>query len=250
MKRLQGKVSIVTGGGAGIGRGISLLFAKEGSKVVVADMAVETGNETVRLIEAAGGEAIFARTDVTKAADVEKMVRLTVSQFGKPDILCNNAGIFPAEPRLISDLPEKAWDRVINVNLKGVYICCKYTLPEMISASEGSIINISSIAGLLKSPNYAYAASKGGIIALTRSLALQYGEYNIRANVICPGSIDTPGRAALRQQRHHKKDLAIRVIKKEGTPEDIAYAAVYLASKEASFVTGAVFVIDGGSLRG
>jgi NAD(P)-dependent dehydrogenase (short-subunit alcohol dehydrogenase family) len=250
MGRLQNRIGIVTGGGSGIGRGIALLFAKEGVRVVVADINVETGEETVRLIKAEGAEAIFVRADVSKAADVEKMVQSTVSSFGKPTILCNNAGVMAGEPRFVSDLSEEAWDRTININLKGVFLCCKYALPEMMSAGGGSIVNISSIAAVKRSPNYAYAASKGGIIAFTSSLALQYGEHNIRANTICPGSIATPGRDASRREQSVKTNLATRVLKKEGVPEDVGHAAVYLASEESAYVTGSVFVIDGGSLRG
>jgi NAD(P)-dependent dehydrogenase (short-subunit alcohol dehydrogenase family) len=250
MGRLQNKISIVSGAGSGIGRGIALLFAKEGARVVVADIGVETGEETVGLIKAEGGEAIFLRADVSRAADVEEMVKLTVSSFGKPDILCNNAGIMAVEPRFLSDLSEEAWERTININLKSVFLCCKYTLPEMMNAGGGSIINISSIAAVKRSPNYAYAASKGGIVAFTQSLALQYGEYNIRINAVCPGSITTPAREKARQERPSTVNLATRILKKEGTPEDIGYIAAYLASEESAYVTGSVFIIDGGSLRG
>ena len=250
MGRLQNRISIITGAGSGIGRGIALLFAKEGARVMVADIGVETGEETVGLIKAEGGEALFVQADVSKAADVEKMVKFTVNNFGTPDILCNNAGIMAVEPRFLSDLSEEAWERTININLKGVFLCCKYTLPEMMNAGRGSIINISSIAAVKRSPNYAYAASKGGIVAFTQSLALQYGEYNIRANAVCPGSIATPGTEKARQERPYKVDLATRILKKEGTPEDIGHIAVYLASEESAYVTGSVFVIDGGSLRG
>ena len=250
MGRLQNRIGIVTGGGSGIGRGIALLFAKEGAHVVVADIDVGAGEETIGLIRGEGGEAVFARADVSRAADVEKMVQSTLSSFGTPDILCNNVGIMAVEPRFLSDLSEEAWDRTININMKGVFLCCKYTLPEMMNASGGSIINISSIAAIKRSPNYAYAASKGGIVAFTQSLALQYGEYNIRANTVCPGSITTPGTEKARQERPYKVDLATRILKKEGTPEDIGHIAVYLASEESAYVTGSVFVVDGGSLRG
>lgn len=250
MGRLENRIAIVTGAGSGIGRGIALLFAKEGARVVVTDISAETGEETVKLIKAEGGEALFVQADVSKATDVEEMVKSTVSSFGKPDILCNNAGIMAVEPRFLSDLSEEAWERTININLKSVFLCCKYTLPEMMNADRGSIINISSIAAVKRSPNYAYAASKGGIVAFTQSLALQYGEYNIRANVVCPGSITTPAREKARRERPVAVDLATRILKKEGTPEDIGHIAVYLASEESTYVTGSVFVIDGGSLRG
>jgi NAD(P)-dependent dehydrogenase (short-subunit alcohol dehydrogenase family) len=254
MKRLEGKISIVTGAGSGIGRGIAQLFAKEGSKVVVAEFAPQSGHETVKMIQDAGGEAIFIETDVSRASDVERMVKGTVQSFGFPHILCNNAGILTVEPPLISDLTEEIWDRAMAVNLKGTFLCCKFTVSEMIKAGGGSIVNIASIAGLVKSPSFAYAASKGGIIAFTRSLALQCAPYKIRANAICPGPIDTPALAAVRRNAANvsaqKLAQTPRLIDRPGTPEDIAYTALHLASDESSYTTSAVFTVDGGTLRG
>jgi len=250
MGRLENKIAVVTGAGSGIGRGIALLFAKEGAHVAVVDISADAGEETVEIIKAEGKKTVFTQADVSKAADVEKMIKDTINHFGKIDILCNNAGIMAVEPRLLSDLSEEDWERTITINLKSVFLCCKFALPEMVEAGGGSIINISSIAAVKRSPNYAYAASKGGIVAFTQSLALQYGEYNIRANAVCPGSITTPATQKARRERPYKVDLATRILKKEGTPEDIGYIAVYLASDESAYVTGSVFVIDGGSLRG
>ncbi len=250
MGRLQNKVAIITGAGSGIGRGVALLFAKEGARVVAADIDVETGKETVKLIRDISGEAVFMRADVSEASDVEAMVKFTVKTYGEPAVLCNNAGIMAVEPELLSDLSEEAWERTIKTNLNSVFLCCKYTLPEMMGAGGGSIINISSIAAVKRSPNYAYAASKGGIVAFTQSLALQYGKYNIRANAVCPGSITTPATEKSRLERPSNVELAARILKKEGTPEDIGHITVYLASNESAYVTGSVFVIDGGSLRG
>ncbi|MBN1849926.1 MAG: glucose 1-dehydrogenase [Deltaproteobacteria bacterium] len=250
--RLKDHVSIVTGAGAGIGRGIATLFAREGAKVVVADIVAEKGEETVKMILSDGGEAVFIQTDVSNSPEVKRLVKGTVEKYGKLTTLCNNAGILSDERGLFTDLAEDYWDRIIDINLKSVFLCCKYSVPEMIKSGGGSIVNISSIAGLIKSPNLAYAASKGGIIALTRSLSLQLADYNIRANVICPGGVDTPGSAEARKRLAVKDNQVFkqRLIPRIGSPEDIGYAAVYLASHEASYVTGSVFSIDGGSLRG
>ncbi len=249
MGRLQDKVAIVTGAGSGIGRGIALLFAKEGAGVVVADIDVAGGDETVKLIRADGGEAVFSKSDVSRTSDVEELVKLTTGNYRRLDILVNNAGIMAAEPRFLSDMSEEAWERTINVNLKGVFLCCKHCLPALMKAGRGSIINISSIAAVRRSPNYAYAASKGGIVAFTQSLALQYGEYEIRANAVCPGAVTTPGIIA-RRKKGNTIDFTTRLLKKEGTPKDIGYICVYLASDESAYVTGSTFVIDGGSTRG
>jgi len=254
MKRLEGKVSIVTGGGSGIGRGISLRFAAEGSKVTVAEIISKNGKETVSMIKDAGGEAIFVETDVSRASDIEKMVKSTIEAFGAIHILCNNAGILSLEPPLISELTEEVWDRTMAVNLKGVYLCCKYVVPEMIKTGGGSIVNIASTAGLVKSPNFAYAASKGGVISFTRSLAMQCAPYSIRVNVLCPGATYTPGlQAAMRDVRNVNAQKIVptsRLIPRLGTAEDIAQAALFLVSDESCCVTSAVWPIDGGSLKG
>jgi NAD(P)-dependent dehydrogenase (short-subunit alcohol dehydrogenase family) len=249
--RLKDRLSIVTGAGSGIGRGIALRFASEGSKVVIADAVPEGGEETVRMINAAGGESIFVKTDVSVAKEVEEMVRSAVNHFGPPDILCNNAGIMggdgPLDP--ITNLAEEKWDQIIDINLKGTFLCCKYTVPEMIKCGGGSIINISSVAGTSIAPHAAYAASKAGIIALTKSIALQFARRNVRANVICPGAVSTPGALASRKARGYKGDtLTSRLIPRPGTPDDIAYAATYLASAESSYVTASIFTVDGGML--
>jgi NAD(P)-dependent dehydrogenase (short-subunit alcohol dehydrogenase family) len=249
MERLKDKVSIVTGAGSGIGRGIAQLFAKEGSKVIVADIAPKEGQETVKMIEDAGGEALFIHTDVSKATEVERMVKLTIDKYEKLTVLVNNAGISAGDTTKITELSEENWDRIMSINLKGVFLCCKYAIPEMIKAGGGSIINIASPAGLYGSPRAAYTASKGGVISLTKSLSIQFGHLNIRANAICPGSIDTPMGAASRRSGIYRGEIMDRLIPRRGTPEDIAYAALYLASDESSYVSSALFGIDGGMLR-
>ena len=250
MDRLKDKVSIVTGAGSGIGRAIASLFAQEGSRVVVADVVPEGGEGTVRMITDAGGDAFFVKTDVSQSADVERMVRLAVEKYEKISVLVNNAGISAGDTTRIAELPEENWDRIININLKGVYLCCKYAIPEMIKNGKGgSIVNIASVAGISMAPRAAYAASKGGVVSLTKSVAFQYGHFNIRANAICPGSVDTPMVAASRKSGVYRGPIMDRIIERQGKPEDIAYAALYLASDESSYVSADVVVVDGGTLR-
>lgn len=248
--RLAHKVALITGAGGGQGRAAAVLFAQEGAKVVVADVKVEGGEETVRLVRAVGGEAVCHATDVSSAAQVEALVRFTVETYGGLHILYNNAAVLHRKDALVTNLDEEIWDQVIAVNLKGVYLGCKYAIPEMIKAGGGSIINTSSLAGLLGVGNvHAYTAAKGGVIALTRTVAIAYAKQHVRCNVICPGAVDTPMMAHVLHGANPKLREGFErgiPLGRLGMPEDIASMALYLASDESSWVTGSVFTIDGG----
>jgi NAD(P)-dependent dehydrogenase (short-subunit alcohol dehydrogenase family) len=246
MDRLKNKVAIITGGGSGIGRATCLLFAREGAKVVVADYVAEGGNETVRQIKAAGGEAVFVQADVSRSADVQNMIGATVRNYGRVDILFNNAGIEGPSTKL-ANLKEEDWDRVIAIDLTSVYLGIKYVIPEMIKQGGGVILSTASVAGLVGfQGSGAYAAAKAGVINLTRLAALEYADKNIRVNCICPGVIETPMVDRVMGGRPRERVIKTEPIGRLGRPEDIANAALFLASDESSFATGAPFIIDGG----
>jgi len=244
--RLENKVAIITGAGSGIGKASAMLFAKEGAKVVVADWSEEGGNQTVSEIKAAGGEAVFVKTDVSKAADIDTMVSTCVSTFGKLDILFNNAGI--VSQGKIADFTEEDWDKVINVDLKGVFLGCKRAIPEMEKQGRGKIISTASIAGLVGFDGTSgYCAAKGGIVSLTRELALECAPKKINVNAIAPGVIETAMTKDILADPKQKAGMqATTPYPRLGKPEDIAYAALYLASDESDFVTGHTLVVDGG----
>jgi len=246
MARLKDKVAIITGGGSGIGRATCLLFAREGAKVVVADYIAEGGNETVRQISAAGGQAVFVQADVSKSADVRNMIGAAVRNYGRVDILFNNAGIEGPSTKL-ANLKEEDWDRVIAIDLTSVYLGMKYVIPEMIKQGSGVILSTASVAGLVGfQGSGAYAAAKAGVINLTRLAALEYADKNIRVNCICPGVIETPMVERVMGGRPRERVVRSEPIGRLGRPEDIANAALFLASDESSFATGAPFIIDGG----
>jgi NAD(P)-dependent dehydrogenase (short-subunit alcohol dehydrogenase family) len=248
--RLAGKVAIITGAGAGIGRAAALLFAKEGARVVVADCDPERGEETVKFIEEKGGRAIFVQVDVSKAADVKNMVKTTVETYGKLDILINNAGIYAQAD--VVEVAEEEWDRILDVNLKGVFLCSKYSIPEMIKGGGGSIVNIGSEAGIVGIKNQAaYNVSKSGVIALTKSMAIDFAAHNIRVNCVCPGTTETPlVEAALERAPDpaaaRRAVEEVRPANRLGRPEEIAAGILYLASDESPYATGSILSIDGG----
>ena len=249
--RLKDKVAIITGAGSGQGRAAALIFSREGASIAVSDWKPELGDETVTLVKKAGGEAIFIRTDVSESADVQNLVRTTVSTYGRIDILYNNAGVGFSSPLSMADVintPEADWDRVIAINLRSMYLTAKYGIPEMIKSGGGSIINTASIAALIGSEAaHAYTAAKGGMVALSRALAVEFGPKNIRVNCICPGAIDTPMIApVIDPLKQSGQPFMTSPIRRLGMPEDIANCALYLASDESSFVTGATLVVDGG----
>jgi NAD(P)-dependent dehydrogenase (short-subunit alcohol dehydrogenase family) len=249
--RLENKVAIITGAGGGQGRAAALLFAREGAKIVASDWNAESGEETARLVRDAGCQAIHVGADVSAAADVCRLIDGALETYGRIDVLYNNAGVGYSSTLSMQDIlktPEDDWDRVLAINLKSVFLTCKCAIPEMVKSGGGSIINTSSVAALVGGENaHAYTASKGGMISLSRALAVEFGPQNVRVNCICPGVIDTPMvEPVVGPFKDPSRPFRLSPIRRLGTPEDIAYCALYLASEESSFVTGTIFVIDGG----
>jgi NAD(P)-dependent dehydrogenase (short-subunit alcohol dehydrogenase family) len=251
--KLSGQVAIVTGGGSGQGRATSLLFAQEGARVVVADVNLSGAEETAHLINRnEGGQATAVQVDVTKADDARRLVDTTLSQYDRLDILINNAGttLF----KTIDDTTEEDWDRIVDTNLKGVFLCCKTAIPAMRRSGGGSIVNIASVAGLIGMPShFAYCAAKAGVIHFTKSLALDHGVENIRINCICPGGVRTPMLGEVIDINNPA--LVERIAKQHALgriadPEEIARVSLFLCSKDASFMTGAAVTVDGGIAAG
>jgi NAD(P)-dependent dehydrogenase (short-subunit alcohol dehydrogenase family) len=242
---VAGKVALVTGGGSGIGRQACLVFSREGAQVVVCDVALEGGQETVSQIEQAGGQATFIRADVAQAAEVEALVAKTVETYGRLDCAYNNAGIAGQTARVADD-SEQNWQRILSINLKGVWLCLKYEIAHMLQQGGGAIVNTASDAGLIGLKRAgAYVASKHGVVGLTKTAALEYAKSNIRVNAVCPGPIDTP---MLRGASERVIDAmaAAQPNGRLGQPREIAEAAVWLCSDAASFVTGHPMPVDGG----
>ena len=247
---LDGKTALVTGGGSGIGRAASLAYAKDGARVVVADVNVEGGEETVQLIKEAGGEAILVHADVSKPEDTQAMVAQAVETFGSLDCAFNNAGIGGGRDRLLTaDYLEEDWDRVISINLKGVWLCMKAEIPQMLKQGGGAIVNTASIAGLVGlTGTVAYVAAKHGVTGLTKAAAMEYAKSGIRVNAVCPGYIHTPLVQGIfdRIEGYEERVAARHPIGRLGEPEEIAQAVVWLSSDAASFVTGHNMPVDGG----
>lgn len=242
---LKGKVAIVTGGASGIGRATAILFAREGAKVVIADYNPKGGQETLEMIKDEGGEAIFIETDVSKPEDVERMVEETIEVYGRLDILFNNAGI--AETAKVTEASLDHWERVLAVNLRGVFLGCKYAIPKMIDNGGGSIINTASIAAEVGfNETAAYVASKHGVVGLTKTIALDYAGDGIRANTVCPGVIRTPMVMDGLEEAAREHVVSLHPLGRMGEPEEVAEAVLFLASERSSFITGTCLFVDGG----
>jgi NAD(P)-dependent dehydrogenase (short-subunit alcohol dehydrogenase family) len=248
MKRFEGKVALVTGGAAGIGRTTALALAAEGAKVVIADINAEGGEETVRMIRDAGGEAAFVRTDVRIAEEVKAMADKTVEAFGRLDIAFNNAGI-NEDAVTMSRCPEDSWERMIDTNLTGVFLCMKYELPKMRKSGGGSIVNTASVMGLVGDGSHpGYSSSKHGVVGLTRTAAIVYARAGVRINVVCPGPTYTGmiHRLIDGQPELEKLLLANIPMNRMAQPEEIAKAVLFLCSDDASYITGHALAVDGG----
>ncbi len=253
--RLQQKVALITGAGSGIGKETALLFAKEGAQVVVNDIVAQSGQETVREIESQGGAAIYLGADVTSENEVASMVEQALEHFGRLDILFNNAGV--SGIGAVHELSEELWDRVVNVNIKGVFLPCKHVLPHMMERRQGNIINMSSVLaeiGLMR--RAVYAATKGAVLALTKCMQVDYAPYGIRVNALLPGTILTPFVEKYLNESYADPEEGLQTIRQRqlsgdlGRPEDVAHAALFLASDESKFVMGSPLYVDGGATFG
>ncbi|HIK41829.1 glucose 1-dehydrogenase [Thermoleptolyngbya sp. M55_K2018_002] len=247
--RLSNKVALITGAGSGIGRESAILFAKEGAQVAVCDVNLATATETVSLIEAAGGEAIAIQADVSKAADARAMIEAAEAAYGKLNVLFNNAGIFHAADGSVLETEEDIWDLTIDINLKGVFLGCKYGIPALLRAGGGSIINTASFVALMgaATAQIAYTASKGGVLSMTREISVEFARQNIRANALCPGPVETPLLQELLADPARRQRRLVHIPPgRFAKAVEMAQAALFLASDESSFVNGATFTVDGG----
>ncbi len=247
--RLEGKVAIVTGAASGMGAATATRFAAEGAGVACLDIDRTGGEGVVQAIQRAGGSAEFIRCDVSDGISVQAAVGQTVRRFGRLHILVNNAGIYDHNDHLIEDLSEETWDRVMGVNLKGPFYCCRYALPEIVTCGGGAVVNIASTAALAAVQRPTYCASKGALLTFTKAVAKQFAEQGVRANAICPGAIDTPLSAATAAGRAADGIVyprSGRLMERIGRPEEVAALALFLASDDASFITAAAYAADGG----
>jgi NAD(P)-dependent dehydrogenase (short-subunit alcohol dehydrogenase family) len=250
--RLKGKIVLITGGSQGIGRAAAQLFSREGAKVVIADINVEGGEETIRRISDAGGEAHFVRTDVSKSTEVEELSKKIIEIYGRLDCAYNNAAFLGHGFSSVVDHTEETWNSTFETNLKGTWLCMKYEIPPMLEQGSGAIVNTANMSALTVGGRYrcAYAASKAGIVSLSRAAAIEYAEYGLRVNVICPSHARTPGLERFLELRPELEEDWIEQtpMGRIATPEEVAEGALWLCSDASSFVTGHVLAVDGGYL--
>ena len=247
--RLEHKVALITGAGSGMGRAAALLFASEGARVVVSDVDEVAGSEAVAAVRSAGGDATFVRANVAEWSDCEAMVAATVDAYGALHVLYNNAGIFPGDDGGVLDTPQETWRRVMAVNLEGVWLGCKAAIPAMLESGGGAIVNVASFVALMgaATAQIAYTASKGGVLSMTREIAVEYARQGIRANALCPGPIETPLLEELLSDPVRRARRMVHIpMGRLGRADELAKAALFLASDDASFMTGAALVVDGG----
>jgi NAD(P)-dependent dehydrogenase (short-subunit alcohol dehydrogenase family) len=247
--RLENKVALITGAGSGMGRAAAELFAREGAKVVVSDVDEAAGSEAVAAVRAGGGDATFVRANVAEWDDCQAMVAAAVSTYGGLHVLYNNAGIFPADDGGVLDTPQETWRKVMAINLEGVWLGCKAGIPAMLESGGGAIVNVASFVALMgaATAQIAYTSSKGGVLAMTREIAVEYARQGIRANALCPGPIQTPLLEELLSDPDRRARRMVHIpIGRLGRAEELAKAALFLASDDASFMTGSALVVDGG----
>lgn len=247
MRRFEQRVALITGGSSGLGRATAVRLASEGADIVVADLNANGGEETARLVEAVGQNCVVMETDVTSSVDCETMVAQTIEAFGRLDVLFPGAGV--GAGGTAESTTEEQWDHVVELDLKGVFLSCKYAIPEMRKLGCGAIVTVASIGGMQGKSGISFAAAKGGVVNLTRSIAIAHAKENIRANCICPGWIPTPiNMGALRDPERREEIASRHPMGRLGKPEDVAAAVAFLASDEANWITGAILPVDGGYL--
>ena len=247
--RLDGKVALITGAGSGMGLEAAKLFAAEGARVVITDVVDDAGAQASKAVQAQGGDATFVHADVSRADDCMAMVQAAVDTYGALHILYNNAGVFPADDGGALDTPESTWERVMEINLKGVWLGCRAGIPAMLASGGGAIVNVASFVALMgaATAQIAYTASKGGVLAMTREIAVEYARQGIRANALCPGPIETPLLEQLLSDPERRARRMVHIpMGRLGRAEELAKAALFLASDDSSFMTGAALVVDGG----